>query len=134
MNKVVTQGIGLGKVMANEKVVLTEKEKRIGFLKKFLFCLISLLVLSTMAAIAQSSGTISELEDKAGLVMDLFSGKTVAVIMCIALMICFAVIAWANAQGEGASAIKKVMPWVIAVIGIGSAAGITSYFLGVSPN
>ena len=67
-------------------------------------------------------------------VMDLFSGKTVAVIMCIALMICFAVIAWANAQGEGASAIKKVMPWVIAVIGIGSAAGITSYFLGVSPN
>ena len=93
-----------------------------------------LLVLSTMAAIAQSSGTISELEDKAGLVMDLFSGKTVAVIMCIALMICFAVVAWANAQGEGASAIKKVMPWVIAVIGIGSAAGITSYFLGVSPN
>ena len=134
MNKVVTQGIGLGKVMANEKVVLTEKEKRRGFLKKFLFCLISLLVLSTMAAITQSSGTISELEDKAGLVMDLFSGKTVAVIMCIALMICFAVIAWANAQGEGASAIKKVMPWVIAVIGIGSAAGITSYFLGVSPN
>lgn len=134
MSKVVTQGIGLGKVMANEKVVLTEKEKRRGFLKKFLFCLISLLVLSTMAAIAQSSGTISELEDKAGLVMDLFSGKTVAVIMCIALMICFAVVAWANAQGEGASAIKKVMPWVIAVIGIGSAAGITSYFLGVSPN
>ena len=36
MSKVVTQGIGLGKVMANEKVVLTEKEKRRGFLKKFL--------------------------------------------------------------------------------------------------
>ena len=87
-----------------------------------------------MAAIAQNSGTIQELEDKAGLVMDLFSGKTVAVIMCVALMICFAVVAWANAQGEGASAIKKVMPWVIAVIGIGSAGGITAYFLGVTPN
>ena len=117
-----------------EKVELTETTKRKGFLKKFLVCLVGLLILSTMAAIAQSSGTIQELEDKAGLVMDLFSGKTVAVIMCVALMICFAVVAWANAQGEGASAIKKVMPWVIAVIGIGSAAGITSYFLGVAPN
>ena len=117
-----------------EKVELTETTKRKGFLKKFLVCLVGLLILSTMAAIAQNSGTIQELEDKAGLVMDLFSGKTVAVIMCVALMICFAVVAWANAQGEGASAIKKVMPWVIAVIGLGSAAGITSYFLGVSPN
>ena len=117
-----------------EKVELTETTKRKGFLKKFLVCLVGLLILSTMAAIAQNSGTIQELEDKAGLVMDLFSGKTVAVIMCVALMICFAVVAWANAQGEGASAIKKVMPWVIAVIGIGSAAGITSYFLGVAPN
>ena len=117
-----------------EKVELTETTKRKGFLKKFLVCLVGLLILSTMAAIAQNSGTIQELEDKAGLVMDLFSGKTVAVIMCVALMICFAVVAWAKAQGEGASAIKKVMPWVIAVIGIGSAAGITSYFLGVAPN
>lgn len=117
-----------------EKVELTETAKRNGFLRKFLVCLIGLLILSTMAAIAQNSGTIQELEDKAGLVMDLFSGKTVAVIMCVALMICFAVVAWANAQGEGASAIKKVMPWVIAVIGIGSAAGITAYFLGVTPN
>ena len=134
MNKMESKAIGLGKLMAYGSVELVEKEKRRGFLTKFLLCMMSLLVLSTMAAIAQSSGTISELEDKAGLVMDLFSGKTVAVIMCIALMICFAVITWANAQGEGASAIKKVMPWVIAVIGIGSAAGITSYFLGVSPN
>ena len=117
-----------------EKVELTETAKRNGFLRKFLVCLIGLLILSTMAAIAQNSGTIQELEDKAGLVMDLFSGKTVAVIMCVALMICFAVVAWANAQGEGASAIKKVMPWVIAVIGIGSAGGITAYFLGVAPN
>ena len=117
-----------------EKVELTETTKRKGFLKKFLVCLVGLLILSTMAAIAQNSGTIQELEEKAGLVMDLFSGKTVAVIMCVALMICFAVVAWANAQGEGASAIKKVMPWVIAVIGIGSAGGITAYFLGVTPN
>ena len=117
-----------------EKVALTETAKRTGFLRTFLVCLIGLLILSTMAAIAQNSGTIQELEDKAGLVMDLFSGKTVAVIMCVALMICFAVVAWANAQGEGASAIKKVMPWVIAVIGIGSAGGITAYFLGVTPN
>ena len=73
--------------MVCEKVELIERAKRRGFLKKFLVCLVGLLVLSTMAAIAQSSGTISELEDKAGLVMDLFSGKTVAVIMCIALMI-----------------------------------------------
>ena len=134
MSKVANKKIGSGELMVTEKVELTERAKRRGFLKKFLVCLVGLLILSTMAAIAQSSGTISELEDKAGLVMDLFSGKTVAVIMCIALMICFAVVAWANAQGEGASAIKKVMPWVIAVIGIGSAAGITSYFLGVAPN
>ena len=131
MSKVEIEGNNSKDMMVCEKVELTERAKRRGFLKKFL---VGLLILSTMAAIAQSSGTISELEDKAGLVMDLFSGKTVAVIMCIALMICFAVVAWANAQGEGASAIKKVMPWVIAVIGIGSAAGITSYFLGVSPN
>ena len=134
MSKVANKKIGSGELMVTEKVELTERAKRRGFLKKFLVCLVGLLILSTMAAIAQSSGTISELEDKAGLVMDLFSGKTVAVIMCITLMICFAVVAWANAQGEGASAIKKVMPWVIAVIGIGSAAGITSYFLGVAPN
>ena len=134
MSKVANKKIGSGELMVTEKVELTERAKRRGFLKKFLVCLVGLLILSTMAAIAQSSGTISELEDKAGLVMDLFSGKTIAVIMCIALMICFAVVAWANAQGEGASAIKKVMPWVIAVIGIGSAAGITAYFLGVSPN
>lgn len=116
-----------------DKVVLNEKAKRQGFMKKFIVCLVAMLVLGAMAAVAQSSGTISELEDKAGLVMDLFSGKIIAIIMCIALMICFAVVAWGNAQGEGASAIKKVMPWVIAIIGIGSAAGITSYFLGVAP-
>lgn len=134
MSNIEINGIGSGNLMVCEKVELTERAKRRGFLRKFLVCLVGLLVLSTMAAIAQNSGTISELEDKAGLVMDLFSGKTIAVIMCIALMICFAVVAWANAQGEGASAIKKVMPWVIAVIGIGSAGGITAYFLGTSPN
>lgn len=117
-----------------EKIELSERANRNGFLRKFFVCLITLLILSTMAALAQNSGTIQELEDKAGLVMDLFSGKTIAVIMCVALMICFAVVAWANAQGESASAIKKVMPWVIAVIGIGSAGGITAYFLGVTPN
>ena len=117
-----------------EKIELSERANRNGFLRKFFVCLITLLILSTMAALAQNSGTIQELEDKAGLVMDLFSGKTIAVIMCVALMICFAVVAWANAQGEGASVIKKVMPWVIAVIGIGSAGGITAYFLGVTPN
>lgn len=116
-----------------DTVVLTEKSKRKAFMKKFLVCLVAIMVLGSMAAVAQISGTISELEDKAGLVMDLFSGKIIAIIMCIALMICFAVVAWGNAQGEGASAIKKVMPWVIAIIGIGSAAGITTYFLGVAP-
>lgn len=114
-------------------VELATKTERTDFVRRFFLCLVLMLVLGAAAAVAQSSGTISELEDKAGLVMDLFSGKIVAIIMCIALMICFAVVAWGNAQGEGASAIKKVMPWVIAIIGIGSAAGITSYFLGVAP-
>lgn len=78
------------------------------------------------------SGTIAELESQAQKVLDLFSGRIIAIIMCIALMIVFAVVAWGNSQGEGGSTIKKVTPWIIGIIGIGSAAGITRYFLGIS--
>lgn len=83
-------------------------------------------------AMAQNA-TIRELETQTQKVLDLFSGRIIAIIMCIALMIIFAIIAWGNSQGEGQSTIKKVTPWIIGIIGIGSAAGITSYFLGVSP-
>ena len=110
-----------------------QTKKTESFKKKLFVCMLVCFALLTVGVFAQSNG-IPELEEKAGKIMELFSGKIIAIIMCLALMICFAIIAWGNAQGEGASAIKKVMPWVIAVIGIGSAAGITSYFLGVSPN
>lgn len=111
-----------------------QTKKTESFRKKLFVCMLVCFALLTVGVFAQSNGTIAELEEKAELIMELFSGKIIAIIMCVALMICFAIIAWGNAQGEGASTIKKVMPWVIAVIGIGSAAGITSYFLGVRPN
>lgn len=79
-----------------------------------------------------AQATIAELESQTEKVLKLFSGKIIAIIMCVALMVIFAIIGWGASQGEASSTIKKVTPWIIAVIGIGSAAGITSYFLGVS--
>lgn len=109
------------------KKVKNEKITRETF--KFLVCMMILLFAVTVSAFAQD-GTIEALEGQAGKLMDLFSGPIIAIVMCIALIICFGVIAWGNAQGEGGT-IKKVMPWIIGIIGIGSAAGITTYFLGV---
>lgn len=104
--------------------------ERKRFLQKKTLFICLLLIVSSVFLFA-ADGTIAELEDKAGLLMDLFSGKIIAIIMCIALMIIFGIIAWGNSQGEGGM-FKKMMPWIAGVIGIGSAAGITSYFLGVT--
>lgn len=115
-----------------ENTIQTKKIE--GFKKKLFICMLACFSLSVFGVFAQSSGTIQELEDKAGLVMDLFSGRIIAVVFCFALIIIFAIIAWGSHQGESGSIIKRLTPWIIGAVGIGSAAGITAYFLGVSPN
>lgn len=117
--------------MASKKNIKCGKNQFFG---KFFICVILVMCLcSVLTTFAQSSdGTITELEGKAGKLMDLFSGKIMAIVMCVALIIIFGVIAWSNSQGEGGM-FKKALPWVVGVIGVGSAAGITSYFMEIAP-
>jgi hypothetical protein len=94
-------------------------------MRKVLF--LSLLLLCSVSLFAQSGDTIPELNEWGENILGLAMGQWVAAIMTVALMIIFGVIAFGNAQGEGGM-FKKMWPWLVGVIGIGSAGGIVQYF------
>ncbi|MFI3257025.1 MAG: TrbC/VirB2 family protein [Spirochaetales bacterium] len=71
---------------------------------------------------------IPELEEGANSLLELFSSGIFRAIMTVALLIIFGVIAFGNAQGEGGM-FKKTFPWIVGVLGVGSASAITDYFL-----
>ncbi len=92
-------------------------------------CILSVMLCMccSISVFAQDSGTIKELDDWGQNILGLATGQWVAAIMTVALMIIFGVIAFGNAQGEGGM-FKKMRPWLVGVIGIGSAGAIVSYF------
>lgn len=96
---------------------------------KFFLCVLLIMLFVCVAGFAQDN-TIEELEEGASKILGLFSGTLMATIMCVALLIIFGVIAWARSQGEG-EMFKKLIPWIVAIIGMGSAADIVMYFTGV---
>jgi hypothetical protein len=83
-------------------------------------------VISAASVFADDS--IAELDTWGDKLIGLIKSKWVNALLTLALVIEFGIIAYGNAQGEGAI-FKKVLPWTIGTVGIMAATSITSFFM-----
>lgn len=68
-----------------------------------------------------------ELDTAAETLLKIVTGKPLKVVLILAVIVCFGVIAWGQSQGEGGM-FKKVLPVIIGCIGVASASGVVNTF------
>ena len=96
--------------------------------KSFLmFALLSCVMISSI--VAQTTDTISALDDWGENILSIFSSTWVKALACVALIIEAIGMIVAGQQGGGGAIIKKFAPWIIGTIILLCASGITDYFL-----
>lgn len=98
--------------------------------KKFLTvaAIFALCIVPTFAA--SSSDGITELDNWASKILELFQSSWVKAILLVALIVEAIGMVLAGQQGGGGQMIKKFAPWIVGTIVLLSASSICSYFLG----
>lgn len=98
---------------------------------KQLVILAVLFFVMAMPTFAASSGdSITELDNWADKILELFQSGWVKALLLIALIIEAIGMVLAGQQGGGGQMIKKFAPWIVGTIILLSASSICSYFLG----
>lgn len=98
--------------------------------KKFLTvaAIFALCIVPTFAA--SSSDGITELDNWASKILELFQSSWVKAILLVALIVEAIGMVLAGQQGGGGQMIKKFAPWIVGTIVLLSASSICTYFLG----
>lgn len=112
-------------LFSNVKEKLSSLKKRSGRFYRTIFAL-GVTSLSSSRIFATPSTTL--LDNDANAVLQMITGTPLKVVMILAVILCFGLIAWGQSQGEGGM-FKKVIPIVVGLIGIGSAATIVAGFI-----
>lgn len=99
-------------------------------LKQFAILAVLFCVMAMPTFAASSGDSITELDNWADKILELFQSGWVKALLLIALIIEAIGMVLAGQQGGGGQMIKKFAPWIVGTIILLSASSICSYFLG----